>query len=499
MDLPLRIDAGKISRIAWGVVLLCLPVTSFRYFPFLGKETMVQPLAFYPLAVLAVVLAWRLIKHDIRFKPNGSLALLGLFLVVALAATAWGWAYGPIPMHGQEFIGRALRAWVTLAGGMMLFACAMLMNQDEDDLRFTLKWLYVGLALSILWGAVQMVSYLTGFPERADLNEIQQSFSIRKLLVKKRAAGFAYEPSWLANQIATIYLPWLLAALLSGYRIFKRRWMEFLLLAGTSGLLICTFSRGGILMSVMAVVIVFLLTQWGRIRTWGGWYVRPFKHSQAANRMGGIAIRAGILLAVTAVLAGALLLLSTNKYFAKIWQSQKDSLVEYAVDIYAGPRLAYATAGWEVFQEQPLTGVGLGATGLTLYDHIPDWAVTTVSEISRQLTPNGWLYPNPKNLYIRLLAETGIAGFLIYLIYWLSILGSVIQLLTREEALAKFVGVAGLYLWFVLIFFNFTQDSLIDPNQWLGLGMLLGMSAVVLTKKKEPAGSSSSRLIACYY
>lgn len=452
---------------------------------------MVRPLAFYPLALLAAVLAWRLIKGDIRFKPNGSLALLGLFLVAALAATAWGWAYGPIPMHGQEFIGRAMRAWVTLAGGMVLFACAMLMNQGEDDLRFSLKWLYVGLALSILWGGVQMVSYLTGFPERANLNEIQQSFSIRKLLVKKRAAGFAFEPSWLANQIATIYLPWLVATVLTRYRVFKRRWMEILLLAGAIGLLICTFSRGGILMTVMAVVIVFLLTQWGRIRTWGGWFARPFKHIQVAKRMGGIAIRAGILLAVAAVFAGGLWLLSTNKYFARIWRSQKDSLVEYAVDIYAGPRLAYATAGWEVFQEHPLTGVGLGASGLTLYDYMPDWAVTNISEISRQLTPNGWLYPNPKNLYIRLLAETGIVGFLIYLIFWLSILGIAIRLLIREGPLTKFVGVAGLYLWLVLIFFNFTQDSLIDPNQWLGLGMLLGLSTAVLAVTKEQGGSSS--------
>ena len=161
-----------------------------------------------------------------KFKASGTIVLLGLFLIAAFVSTAWGWAFAPIPMHGQEYIGRTLRAWVTLAGGVVFFISTMLMNQTEDDLRYSMKWLYVGLALSIVWGGIQMVSYLTGFPDRVDLNQIQTSFSIRKLLIKKRAAGFAFEPSWLANQIATIYLPWLFASILTGYRIFKRRWIE---------------------------------------------------------------------------------------------------------------------------------------------------------------------------------------------------------------------------------------------------------------------------------
>ena len=114
--------------------------------------------------------------------------------------------------------------------------------------------------------------------------------------------------------------------------------------------------------------------------------------------------------------------------------------MEYAVDIYAGPRLAYATAGWGVYLDHPVTGVGLGASGLYLYDHIPDWSITTISEITRQLTPNGWLYPNPKNLYIRLLAETGITGFILYLLFWLGILAVVIRLSKSGSQLQKMLG-----------------------------------------------------------
>ncbi|MBK8824348.1 MAG: hypothetical protein IPN58_17580, partial [Anaerolineales bacterium] len=45
-------DPQKLSRILWGAALLTLPVTSFRWFPFLGEGTLVRPLALYPLALL---------------------------------------------------------------------------------------------------------------------------------------------------------------------------------------------------------------------------------------------------------------------------------------------------------------------------------------------------------------------------------------------------------------------------------------------------------------
>lgn len=473
----MRIDPVRLSRLFWALVLISLPVTSFRHFPFLGNETMVRPLAFYPLAILVLILAWRMFKGTLKFKASGTIALLGLFLIAAFVSTAWGWAFAPIPMHGQDYLGRTLRAWVTLAGGIVFFISTILMNQTEDDLRYSLKWLYIGLAISIVWGGIQMVSYLTGFPDRVDLNKIQSSFSIRRLLIKKRAAGFAYEPSWLANQIVTIYFPWLFASILTGYRIFKRRWVEVLLFAAMLVLLISTFSRGGILMGFAAGILIFIFTQGKRIRTWWDWFFHPFRKDDQPKRILRIALRAGIVAVFAAMIVGTGLILSTNRYFAQIWRSDKATLVEYAVDIYAGPRLAYATAGWGVYLDHPVTGVGLGASGLYLYDHIPDWSITTISEITRQLTPNGWLYPNPKNLYIRLLAETGIIGFILYLLFWLGVLAVVIRLSKSGLQLHKMLGVSGAFIWLVLIFFNFTQDSFIDPNQWLGLGLLLGLFA----------------------
>ena len=46
----------NVARFLWAAVMLTLPVTSFRYFPFMGEATYVRPLSAYPLALLLIVL-----------------------------------------------------------------------------------------------------------------------------------------------------------------------------------------------------------------------------------------------------------------------------------------------------------------------------------------------------------------------------------------------------------------------------------------------------------
>ncbi len=468
------LNLRKMSRVFWAMVVLFLPVTSFKYFPFLGKETMVRPLSFYPLAILVILLFIRIIKGDLKFKMNGSLLIYALFLAVAFTATIFGAVMDPIQMHGQDYSGRAIRAWMTLAGGLAFFVSAMLMNQEKDDLYFTLKWLYIGLAASIVWGGIQMISYYTDFPGRQSLNVIQKSFSIRQLLAKKRAAGFAYEPSWLANQLATIYLPWLFASLISGYRVFKRRWLEPVIFVGALALLLCTFSRGGIVMAAISCGLVFLITQARLIKMAWVWFVYlDVKGLTSAQKIYAVGLRVGIMAVCAGLISGVFLVLSTSPYFSKIWKSNKTNLVDYMVDIYAGPRLAYAIAGMEIYERYPLTGVGLGATGLYLYDYIPEWSKTTLSEIAKHLGPNAWLYPNAKNQLIRVLAETGLIGFGLYLLFYLNILGQILAMLRSQNQLGIYLATTGLTTWIVLMIFNFTQDSFIDPNGWMNLGILL--------------------------
>jgi hypothetical protein len=73
----------------------------------------------------------------------------------------------------------------------------------------------------------------------------------------------------------------------------------------------------------------------------------------------------------------------------------------------------------------------------------------------------------------------------------MSILGIVIKLLMNDHPFSRYIGIGGLFIWFVLIFFNITQDSFIDPNQWLGLGIFLGLSTFFFAKSILTKGSTS--------
>jgi O-antigen ligase len=142
------------------------------------------------------------------------------------------------------------------------------------------------------------------------------------------------------------------------------------------------------------------------------------------------------------------------------------------------------------YQEHPLTGVGLGASGFYIYNNLPDWVQTTVPEIARQLSPDNSLYPNPKNIYIRLLAETGLIGFFLYIAFQFSILGDALFALKQKSVTMQYLGIASIFTWLALIFYNMTQDSFAIPNLWINLGILVGMS-VFMTHSGNPVEANS--------
>jgi O-antigen ligase len=130
-------------------------------------------------------------------------------------------------------------------------------------------------------------------------------------------------------------------------------------------------------------------------------------------------------------------------------------------------------------------GVGLGASGFYIYKHLPDWAMTTVPEIARQLSPDNRLYPNPKNLYIRLLAETGLIGLFVFIAFLFSVLGDALQALQFKTVFGRYLGIAGIFSWFAIALYNMTQDSFATPNIWINFGIVVGMTAFTTMESEK--------------
>jgi O-antigen ligase len=469
----------SLERFLWGAALFTLPVTSFRYFPGMGEGTFVRPLAFYPIALLSLVLLLQLWRGKSSVPRTGVWIPLVVLVCFLLAASSYGALLDPLPLRGQDYFGRVLRAWVTVLIGLSFFITAVWMNRNEEDLRFTLRWLLAGFVMDVLWSGVQALAFYTPLLDKVTVTHWQRAFSMRELVRSNRVSGMAYEPAWLAGQIGTIYLPWLVAAVLTRIRVTRFKWYEAILFGFALLLLLATYSRGGLLTVLAALALTLLFAGRAEIRAAWKWFVVGFQRGR------DLVLRLGIILLVLGMLAGAGLFLGQKGYITRMFNSNAESLEEFIIENSAGARAAYNFGALGAYEESPWLGVGLGASGFYIYDHLPDWAMTTVPEIARQLSPENRLYPNPKNMYLRLLAETGLIGFFLFIALQFSILGDVLTFLQKRSGLLRHLGIAGLFSWFAIAMYNATQDSFATPNIWINLGIVVGMAAYALESERS--------------
>jgi len=466
----------KLMRLLWGAALLTLPVTSFRFFPFMGDGTLVRPLSFYPITLLILILLFQLWRGKTSLPRTGVWIPLIAFGLFTLAASSYGALLDPLPLRGQEYFGRVVRAWATVVIGLSFFVSAVWMNRSADDLKFTVRWILTGFVIDVLWSGIQSLAFYTPLLDKVTVTMWQRAFSMRELVRTNRVSGMAFEPAWLAGQLATVYLPWLVAALLTRVRMTRFKWLEIILLVIAFVLLLATYSRGGLLTALSALILTLLFAGRTEIRAAWHWFMGSM-----------IWLRLGVIVLAIGVLVGAGLFLSRKEYITRLFNSGATSVEEFIIANSAGARAAYTFGALGAYNESPWLGVGLGASGFYIYDHLPDWSLTTVPEIAKQLSPDNRLYPNPKNMYARLLAETGLIGFFLFFAFQFSLLGDVLIVLQKKDALLRCLGVAGLFSWFAILLYNFTQDSFAIPNIWINLGVLVGMTIFALDIEQNQA------------
>ncbi len=477
----------KWMQVLWGIVLFTVPVTSFRWLPNVMGKTHVRPLAFYPLAILIPVLLVYLLRTRSFRWPAPSAPLMG-FILIAIISTLVGGLYAPLDLRGQTYWGWALRAWLSLIIGMGFFWVSVLLSRSEQFLRKSLPWMYAGLALTIIWGIIQAIALNTSLIDIDWVNKIQLSISIRQV-VNWRVSGFAYEPSWLADQVTIFYFPWLFAALLTRFRLTKYNWLEPVLALGALVLLLLSYSRSGVVGLLVSVAITMLTVGRGILVGIWSWFWAPFVSPEFPGRWN----RVVILLLIALLLVAAFMWLDRYDYFASLWNADLSrGLIAYVQDIAAAPRVAYIQAGINIFNLHPWLGVGLGGSSFYLFDHLPNWALSEPYEISLQFSPDSNEIPNVRNLIIRLLSETGFLGFWFYLVFMLSVLGSIRQMFLSRRKLMIYASVAGLTAWPAIILRQFTLSTLTSPVIWISLGMVVGYAHHVLESPAKPTVQEES-------
>jgi O-antigen ligase len=473
-------------KVLWVAFLVALPVTSTPWLPAaIGGWTTVRPLAAFPLIPLT---GYLLVSRLFREKLPRALLPLLLFAIVAALGGVLA-SVRPVPEF--RFVtpsDRVIRNLLTLGMGAAFYLAAALIPRTREDLRFTVRWLLIGFGIPLVWSSLQSLYVLNirsnpavWEPYFDFLNQIHHFFSIRNLQ-ERRVTGLAYEPSWYAEQLTILVLPWLLVGFVRRRSFFRRRLGPFLiedgLLAWTIGIMILTFSRTGLVILFLQLGLTILIGTGRRGSERPGALARLLSSENLLRRVA--------VLAAAVVLLGAVVFAvgSQNRYFSRLWRFYTDEEASggYWSYIAFGQRFAYWEAALGMYAEQPLLGIGIGNYAFYFEEHLPDIPFHQYPEIIELILPDRGLNElvTPKNFFLRVLAETGIVGLVVFAGFWLANGASALelQLHPRGDEPRYFWGRAGVLGLLACLLVAFSTDSFAMPNIWVFMGLVTSAERV---------------------
>jgi hypothetical protein len=318
-----------------------------------------------------------------------------------------------------------------------------------------------------------------------------------------RVNGLTYEASWFAHQMVMLYLPlWMAASYHKtsafAFRVFHISAENILLVFGL-GAFFLSSPRIGLVSLVLMVIYLFIRLTLSIHRK----IVESITKTQFILQRGpskGHRTWIQVMTSLSIVLVYALILIGVF-FFAvhRDWRltalvSQPPSIKEIVglltldqttlLDLSHRfiflERMVYWFNGWNVFNQYPWLGVGLGNAGFFFPKLAPaiGWATFEIRNVLFYLTQ----LPNVKSLWIRLLAETGLVGFSVFL-SWLYILFQSSRFSQHNQnTTIKTFAFAGQLTLLAFIGEGFSIDSFAMPYFWIIAGLI---AAIAMMYRRE--------------
>ena len=471
----------SLTEICWAILLLCLPFTSFPALAKLFHGASVAPLSAVFLGILTLIFFIpRFIKT--RSIPKQSLPIF-IFFFMAAIATALAVFIPYDSFRNASVSQNALEGLLTLVLGIGFYLLTITIIQDETTLHKSLRWIYLGGLIAILTSLIQAVAWQLYGEYPKILWELQSYFSSSALLYRQRVTGVAFEPSWLAHQLNTLYIPlWLGFSVkkisISKKRIFGIFTFENILLILGAIVLFLSFSRIGWLTTLVVVAfVVFGLADQAMNRLLSK---RSEQSGKTVSRCKHFLTKLGMwvgLLIVFGLVALALGVLFSRidprmEQLFNIERLRQFGVLGWASKLSFAERLIYWITGFRVFLAHPWFGVGLGGAGFFFPALVPEFGYGLPEVVRYLYTLN--ILPNIKNLWVRLLAETGILGFAFY-VSWVYLHWREAVQLERSglSDMERALGFTGKLFILALIMEGFSMDTFGLPYYWIALGIVV--------------------------
>jgi O-antigen ligase len=136
-------------------------------------------------------------------------------------------------------------------------------------------------------------------------------------------------------------------------------------------------------------------------------------------------------------------------------------------------RLAHWQSAQAMARTEPWLGIGLGNYEAAYADHaLLNWPAAL---------------GHAHNIYLNVLAETGVAGIISYLILWAVVFGQAIFLTARLDGAARGIALGALGVWTTLAVHQLV-DNLYVNNIFLFLGVLMGLQQLLAQDLAAVAG-----------
>jgi O-antigen ligase len=394
-----RVDA--LQKMLWGALIISFPFTAVSVWP-ARLKTFGEPAVLLALSLAALTLLGAMLPGGRIFVPRDrSAILMAVFLIVIGASFFVNYPINPYMWPGHNpwtKSAKQVTQWFT--DGVILYLTLRFVR-TWSDFRFALQCYFIGFLCTAGAAVINIAAshWPAGYAASLFglLHNGAWSGQTRRLTL------LAYEPS-----LAGDYLLSVVPLLVCGSFYWKSRWWTAVWSVVGIALFCGTFSLGCFGSLFGACIIVTVV------------YAR---RGSKGLLIGSCLLAAVLLTAVVTSSKGERFL---GDRVSAILESGLDP--SDIPDFSTRQRLACAEAAFNIFLEHPVLGVGIGKSPFYMYSAYPFWATnqgdingaTFYTEAgSSGYTPDSAI---SYNLFMQILAETGLLGITVFVALLLSML-----------------------------------------------------------------------------
>lgn len=477
-----------LIKISWLLLVFSLPITSLAVLSRALGGTSVAPLsAIFLLILVTLWLGPGIIKG--KGIPIQAIPILG-FMIIAIITSLLSF-FRPTPSFKNIPPWRnSLEGIITLGMGLCFYLTIALFVDNKEKLLGFIRLINYSGAVILVYSLIQAGVWLRleNYPDL--LLRIQSFISSSGVLFDGRVTGLAFEPSWLAHQLNMLYLPiWFGMSLRSvtahKFKIWKVSFENVLACFGMV-ILFFSYSRIGWLAFLAMIAYLFLrfvirlsyvFTRWIKTKR-----AKPLNHVH--NILIHFVFWIGFLVvfSISLMIAG-LFLTKLDPRMAGLFNLtplKQFGVLGWASRLVFAERLVYWITGFRVFLQHPFLGVGIGYSGYYFPETVNDFGYK-LTEIVRILMSDTFI-PNAKNLWVRILAETGIIGFSFFASWLYMHWKSANNVEKHSDKLIASFGLIGQIFLVGFILEGFSLDTFGLPYIWVSMGLIVAVYRIAVEK-----------------